>query len=343
MKLTRSRALLLASFVLASGCDLQRIAADQTAEIAEAGSLGFNGFWDYQIFGEAVPSAILQGEALIRVSPENEKLLIGLSRTYVSYTYGWIQDEWELADERGDFERADELERRVMRLYKRASQVALRVVRMRDREGELDKQLKSGKVELLRDYLKRSFTDRDDVPGLYWAGLAWGSAIANTGGDLNELADAPFARALLERSVELDPTYADAGGLAVLGTVEASFPELFGGNLAKAKDYYDQALALSERRNHLIQLSYAKTYAVAKQDRELFVQLLREILEAPDQGDELRMVNKVARHRAERYIRRADDWFPPPLDAAPPTAPEVPDDTAASGSAAATLEPAGLQ
>lgn len=317
MTLHRSRALLLAPLLLAAGCNLNRIAADQTAEIAEAGSLGFNAFWDYEIFGNAVPSAMLQGEALVRVSPENEKLLIGLARTYVSYTYGWVQDDWELADERGDFARADELEQRVKHLYERASQLSLKVVRMHDDQGELDQKLKTRKVEILRDYLKRSFTDADDAPALYWAGLAWGSTIANSGGDMNMLADAPLARSLLERSVELDPSYADAGGLGVLGTVEATFPELFGGDLNKARAYYDRALELCNRRNHLIVLSYAKTYAVAKQDRELFVKLLREILEAPDQGDDVRMNNKVARHRAKRYIQRVDDWFPPPLAETP--------------------------
>jgi tetratricopeptide (TPR) repeat protein len=326
----RSRALALALYLpLAlslSGCNLHRIAADQTAEIAEAGSLGFNGFWDYEIFGHAVPSAILQAEALIRVSPENEKLLTGLSRTYVVYAYGWLTDEWERADQRGDFERADELERRIMQLYRRSSQVALRVVRQHDDGGKLDEKLKSGKVDVLRPYLQQTFTDQEDVPGLYWAGLAWGSMMANSGGDLKVLADAPLARALLERSVELDPTYADAGGLGVLGTVEASFPEIFGGSLEKAKAYYDRALEVCKRKNHLILLSYAKTYAVAKQDRELFVKLLHEILTAPDQGDDIRMNNKVAQHRAKRYLKHVDDWFPPPLEPTPeaPTESEAP-------------------
>ena len=303
-----------------AGCNLKQLAADQTAEIAEAGALGFNGFWDYEIFGAAVPSAILQTEALIRVSPKNEKLRVGLARTYVVYAYGWLSDQWELADERGDFERADELERRVMRVYERASQLALWVVRRHDRGHQLDAKIKAHDVEALRRYLRETFTDKDDVPGLYWAGLAWGSVMANSGGDLNVLADAPLARALLERSVDLDPTYADAGGLGVLGTVEASFPELFGGNLEKAKGYYERALEVCKRRNHLILLSYAKTYAVAKQDRALFVSLLHEIMTAPDQGDDIRMNNKVARHRAQRYLKRVDDWFPPALSDAPEAA-----------------------
>jgi tetratricopeptide (TPR) repeat protein len=296
-----------------SGCKLEKIAADSTVKVAEAGALGFNGFWDYEIFGQAVPSAILQSEALVRISPNNEDLLTGLARTYVVYAYGWLAADWELADQRGDFEAADELEQRIRLLYERSAQLAMQVVHKHDREKKLDKVLATKKVDELKAYLTRVYKDKDDVPGLYWAGLAWGSVMANAGGDLNVLADAPLARALIERSVELDPGYADAGGLGVMGTVEASFPELFGGDLAKAKAYYERALEVCKRRNHLILLSYAKTYAVAKQDRALFLSLLNEILTAPDQGDDIRMNNKVAQVRAKRYLKWVDEWFPPPL------------------------------
>ncbi len=294
-------------------CDLNRIAADQTAEIAEAGARGINGFWDYELAGEAMPSAILQAEALVAVSPDNDKLRIGLAKTYVSYAYGWLQDQWELADARSDFETADALEKRVMYLYLRATHHAMHVVRKRDDGRRLDEKLATGDAKLVLDYLREHFDDQDDVASLYFAGLAWGSAIANSRGDIKMVADAAVARQLLERSVELDPTFNDAGGLGVLGSVEALFPTLFGGDLEKSKAYYVRALALCERRNHLLLLGYARNYAVAVQDRALFVSLLREILEAPDQGSDVRLSNKVARHRAERYIQQVDELFDPAL------------------------------
>ncbi len=300
-----------------AGCNLQKFAADSTVKVVEAGAMGFNGFWDYEIFGQAVPSALLQSEALVQISPDNEKLLVGLARSYISYNYGWLQDRWEIADEKGDFEAADELEKRVFVLYQRATHLSLRALKLRDKGGQLEQKRKGGKLDEFKAYLRENFQQKEDVPALYFAGLAWGSAIANSGGDLNQLADAPFARALLERSVDLDPTYADAGALGVLGTVEASFPEIFGGSLETARSYYDKALAICKRRNHLILLSYAKTYAVAKQDRELFLKLLREIISSPDLGNDIRMSNKVALHRAKRYIKRVDAWFDPAQAATP--------------------------
>jgi len=314
-----------------AGCSLEKFAADQTVEVANAGSMGFNGFWDYEIFGQAVPSAILQSEALVQISPNNESLLTGLSKAYATYAYGWLSDRWERADERGDFEEADDLERRIMYIYERAAHLGLRVVHQHDTKGALSAKLKSGKVDEVKAYLRANFTDQDDVPGLYWAGLTWGSAMAYSNGDMNKLADAPIARALVERSVELDPGFADAGGLGVLGTVEASFPELFGGSLETAKGYYERALKQCERRNHLILLSYAKVYAVAKQDRALFVSLLREILDSPDLGADIRMTNKVARHRAKRYIKRLDAWFDPALAPAEPAPAEAGSEAEAPG------------
>lgn len=318
-----------------TGCNLQKVAADATVKVAEAGGQGFNGFWDYEIFGQAVPSAILQSEALVQISPNNQKLLTGLSRTYISYAYGWLSDRWELADDRGDFEQADDLERRIYQIYNRAMHLGMKAVRLRDKDGKLDEKLKGRKLDEWKAYLKHSFNDKEDVPSLYNAGLAWGSAIANSGGDMNQLADAPFARAMLERSVDLDPGYADAGALGVLGTVEASFPELFGGSLETARAYYDRALEVCQRKNHLILLSYAKVYAVAKQNRELFVKLLREILDSPDLGPDVRMANKVARHRAKRYIKRVNDWFEPPTAEAPA---ETPTETAAAEAPASAVE-----
>ena len=100
-----------------------------------------------------------------------------------------------------------------------------------------------------------------------------------------------------------------AAGLLNMAMREARKPE----NQRKAKELFERAIAISKRRNHLLLLGYAKNYAVNAQDRELFIKLVTEVLEAPDQGSDIRLSNKVARHRAERYIQRVDAWFDPAL------------------------------
>src|SRR5262245_61806206 len=75
--------------VAVGGCNLGKFAAASTVKVAAAGAEGFNGFWDYEIFGAAVPSAILQSEALVHISPDNQDLLTGLAKSYITYSYGW--------------------------------------------------------------------------------------------------------------------------------------------------------------------------------------------------------------------------------------------------------------
>ncbi|MEZ4286780.1 MAG: TRAP transporter TatT component family protein [Polyangiales bacterium] len=45
-----------------------------------------------------------------------------------------------------------------------------------------------------------------DAERLLWAGYAWGSYINMSKDDMAAVADLDFAKALFERSVELDPT-----------------------------------------------------------------------------------------------------------------------------------------
>jgi hypothetical protein len=56
-------------------------------------------------------------------------------------------------------------------------------------------------------------------------------------------------------------------------------------------------------------VNFARIYAVNAQDRQLFVSLMREVIEAGDQGDDVRLSNKVARRRAERYLSHVDELF----------------------------------
>jgi len=99
------------------------------------------------------------------------------------------------------------------------------------------------------------------------------------------------------------------GALAFMGGLYGSYPEALGGNHPLASCYFERALKLTERRNHIVHVNYAKLYAVAAQDRELFVRLLEEVVEAEDQGDHYRMGNIVARRRAERYLSQVDEFF----------------------------------
>src|SRR5262245_425821 len=85
---------LLIPFVFAiSGCNLAKVAARSSAAVARQAAPAIEQYWDYELAGAAMPSNIMQLEAMVHVAPENDTLLLQLARVYVGYAYGWVEDE----------------------------------------------------------------------------------------------------------------------------------------------------------------------------------------------------------------------------------------------------------
>jgi len=206
----------------------------------------------------------------------------------------------------GDYETADYHQQRAFNMYKRAYDLVFRIVRERDDEIE---KLIDGDPDLLIKHLREEWDDpEDDIELVFWWALTWGSLVTNSP-SMDALVDFTAVKALAAHAVFLDAGYENAGALAMLGGYESSYPEQLGGDWKAGRKYFERAIELSQRRNHLHLINFARTYAVNAQDKELFVSLLHEVIEAPDLGDEVRLSNKVARRRAQRYLANIDQWF----------------------------------
>lgn len=295
-------AALAAPAMLASGCDLTRLTANSTANLVEEAAPAFDQHWDYELAGQAAPGSILQLEGIHRVVPDNETILLQLAKSYTGYAYGWVEDELERVDPM-DFQREEHLRHRARLMYLRARNFAFRLIRLH--ADGFDDAYGSG-LEEFRRWLRETFEDPEDAPMLLWAGYAWGSAINVSRDDPMLIADLGFAKALVEHSVALDPTYYNAAGLTFLGVVTAEEP---GGDPENAVPYFERALEITDRKALIIQYNYARSYAVRTQNRQLFDELLNEVIEAGDVLPEARLANKIARRRARRLRARADELF----------------------------------
>jgi hypothetical protein len=306
MRVTRTFFLpALAASVILTGCDLAQFAANSTAGVFERGSVAFNQHWDYELAGDAAPAGIMQLEGLHRVTPDNDKILLSLARSYVGYSYGYVEDQIELLDE-GDFDEETRLQTRARYLYLRGHYFAIRYLN-NCHSGYAE--AKQAGLEEFKRWLAQNFTSKDDAPALFWAGYTLGSAINVSRDDPNMIADLSFARAMMERQVELDPEYYNGGGVTFLAVVNAGFSEAMGGNPERGRELFEQSLQITNRTFLLTQYNYAKTYAVQTQNRELFEQLLREVIDAGDISHENRLPNKIAQRRARRLLAQADELF----------------------------------
>ena len=294
-------------FCLSSmGCDLTRFTANSTANMFSRASAGLERHWDYELVGEALPGNILQLEGVFRIIPDNEQLGVTLIRAYVSYGFGWVEDEVQQAQDDGDLDTEERLMGRARLLHERGRNVGLHLMRLRD--PGIDEALTGGHEGFV-EYIHRHYDGPEDVPVLFWTGYAWGSAI-NAGRDDPEMVLAlPFARSLVERAVELDETYFNYSGLTFLGVVNASLPPALGGNPDRAREFFERALEMTDRKFFTVHVSYARTYAVQTQDRNLYIRLLREVVDGGDPEPTARLANAMARRQAIRWLRRTDQLF----------------------------------
>jgi hypothetical protein len=286
--------LIIASAPLAA-CNISRIAADQAGGIAAISATYMRGFWDYEIARAGTASAIMQLESMHAVSPRNEALSLALASAYVGHTFGWVELDMARASAERDFPKATRLRQRAELLYRRAKDLALGTLRARDEA--IDEVLK-GDPPALAAYLDQKYADHDDLAPVFWTASAWGSMLAQTDA-LDATVDLPMIRVMIEHVIKTDPGYESATGLVFLGGIYAQTPPAFGGDLAKAKAYFERALELTERKSHVVQLNYAKLYAQTTGDSALFRSLLGEILAPEDRGNAVRLSNKIARKHAE--------------------------------------------
>jgi hypothetical protein len=310
MNANRLRAVFGALLVSASlpACNFNKFAADQTAGLLNEAAPAIDGFWDYDMAGLGTPGAIMQLEAFHAVTPDNEALSLNLAKAYVGYAIGWVENEYEIAYAAGEMDKSDRLRQRARLLYERARNLALRAMRVRDKG--IDAALKASDESTLPKYLAAHYEDKkDDIGPVFWAGLAWGAAVNMSLDDPSMLAELPTAKALVTHAKNLDDVYFNGGAYVFLGAMESSFPKAMGGDPEKGKALFEQGLSRTGRKNHMMLVNYARTYAVNTQNRALFAQLLNEVIDAPDQGTSVRLSNKVARRRAERYLTQADQWF----------------------------------
>ena len=285
---------------------IARFTARQSLALVTRGSAAVQEQWDVDLVGDGMPAAILQLEGLYATLPDDETVGIELLRAYLSYAYGWIEERAEDAEARGDDEARTALLLRARLLYLRARNIGL--FHLRQRDPGLDEAIAAGPAAL-EAHLGARFGSAADAPLLLWTGYAWGSAINASDGDPELVVDVATARLLVERSVELDESYFERGGTTFLAALASALPESSGGDPARGQALFERALAATGRSFFQVHVTYARTYAVTTGDRDLYVRLLREVIDGGDPRPEVRLANRLARRRAIRMLRRVDEIF----------------------------------
>lgn len=151
--------------------------------------------------------------------------------------------------------------------------------------------------------------NNSDTSALYAAATAWLGWIQVNSGDWNAIADLAKARLMLERVLELNPEYENGMPHVYLGVLETLVPPATGGRPDKAKAHFEQAQKLSDDKNLMASVLYAKHYARAVFNRELHDSLLQKVLAADPNVKDYVLMNTLAQQDAQQLMVDSPRYF----------------------------------
>ncbi|MGH8690601.1 MAG: TRAP transporter TatT component family protein [Burkholderiales bacterium] len=286
----------------ASGCSVREYALRSIGDALAGGGDVYAADEDIELVGAATPFGLKTVESLLAEVPDHRGLLLAAARGFTQYAYVYVQYPAEQAEER-DVAYAYAQQARARRLYLRARDYGLRGLGLSGDAALLRLQTEPGKA--------LAATTRDDVPLLYWAGVAWAAAISLSKDSPATIAGLPAVDALIARAAALDIDY-DRGSLRTfLIGYEMSRPNAGAGAESRARTHFARAVELSAGRHAGPYVSLAESVAVEKRNRREFEALLKQAIEVdPGARPEWRLANLVMQRRARQLLARTEELFP---------------------------------
>ena len=295
---------LLATLLLLGGCDMTRLAAQQTVGVLVRGAAAFEQERDYALARQAAPSNLKMIEGLLEVLPDDPDLLRLAARGFAEYAFAFLEDDFEALDPLDEV--AEQVRDRAAAMYERAWHHARRWLALDHPAVEAALDGPVGELERLLQQV-----EAEHAEALFWVGYAWAGMVNLRMDEPDALMDVPKVVALMKRVVALDETVYHGGAHLVLGSIDASVPPSLGGDPAAARKHFERARAIAGQGYLLAAALQARfLYARAAPDRTRYEATLQAVLDAPvERWPAYRLANEVARRRAARWLAQADTLF----------------------------------
>jgi hypothetical protein len=288
-----------AAISLAStGCIKSTLTNGQISATREASS-ALDTIGDYEMAGGAARAGLVQFEGMHVLAPSNSDALYMLTKGWVGYGFGFVEDEMEAAEDAGDDDLADYHRKRARMAYDRAVFYGLQLLAQSADGFEQAKKNEQTLVKWLSDH----FSSKDDAENLFWTGYGWMARVNLMKGDDTEgpafIAELYVGVSMVERAMAIDPTIQHYSGLVALAAYHARTGMA---EMDQAKQLFDTALAKTEGKNLMVLLNYGTKYACMKGDGATYQDMLNKVLQAPDPDPYQRLTNAIAKRRAKRWL-----------------------------------------
>ncbi|MEA2084359.1 MAG: TRAP transporter TatT component family protein [Thermodesulfobacteriota bacterium] len=275
---------LLCLFFL-SGCSV--LFSSAAGELADSLSNAVLDNNDLVMVEAGSPAYLLMIDGLLRDNPRNEPLLRSAATLYTAYTEVFVKDE-----------------ERARRLSEKAVDYAFRAMCVRRPDACSLKESRFADFEAVIADMNIK-----DVPVLFALGTAWAGWIQAHCDDWNAIAEISRVEAIMIRVVELDESYQDGGAHLYLGVLSTLIPAPLGGKPESGRIHFERAIEISNGRNLMAKVTYARMYARLIFDRQLHDRLLHEVLEADFNEPGYTLINTLAQRQAQKLLDSSEDYF----------------------------------
>jgi tetratricopeptide (TPR) repeat protein len=147
---------------------------------------------------------------------------------------------------------------------------------------------------------------RDGIPAMYWYAVNLGKW-SRAKGIAALLGNKDRVRGVISRILELDESFFYGAPHRYFGAYWALLP--VGRDLDKSKQHFERSLEIAPAYAGT-KVLMAETYAVKKQDRDLFVRLLDEVLALPEDAlPEITPEIKIEKDKARELKMKVDELF----------------------------------
>lgn len=296
---SRSGALLASLAALAigsTGC-IKQILLEGQIDSTRKASTAVDTLQDYEVANAVAYSGISTMEGLHYLAPDNENALFMLTKSWAGVAFGFIEDEMEKAEDAGGIDSPLFLyqQLRAKVAYERAIFYGIQLLEKKNPGF----QAATKNDDTMRAWLKGFDDPEADTPKLFWTAQAWMSKVNVAKDDPAIVSELFIGVAIMERAVELDETFLYGSGHTALGAYHARSPMA---ELDESKKHFDKAIEISGGKALMGKLQLAAKYYCAKGDKENYVKLLTEVVEAGDLLPQGRLTNVIAKRKAKRYL-----------------------------------------
>jgi len=243
---------------------------------------------DPQVVAEALPAYLLLQESLLIKDPENEALLMSTATLYASY----ITLTDHLAPKRNQS------------LSQKAFELALDAACVHKQDFCA---LNTKKFEQFTPVIEQASVN--DIDTLYSLGSRWVNWIQANPTDWNAIAQLAQVKHIMKWVISIKDDYKNGEPYLYSAVLESLVPPALGGKPDLAKANFEKALVLSNNKNLMVHVLYAKYYARMMFDRELHDRLLNTVINTDAEQDNLTLNNTLAKQMAETLLQSADEYF----------------------------------